>query len=139
MTTTQQKATKKQSLVTVEGIPGTWRSMSGGGGTADVTKDWDGGATRPDLLSGPTNFDDIELVRTYKPSQDAAWVERLTKRIGLEELTITKQGTDVNGIKLGKPRTYPACLLIGLEEPEVDASSSDAAEIKLTFATSGPA
>lgn len=139
MTTTQQKATKKQSLVTVEGIPGTWRTMSGGGGTADVTKDWDGGATRPDLLAGPTNFDDIELVRTYKPSQDAEWVERLVKRIGLDEFTITKQGTDVNGVKLGKPRTYPACLLIGLQEPDTDAASSDAAEITLTFATSGPA
>lgn len=139
MGTTQSKATKRQYVVEIQNIPGTWRGMTGAGVTAEYTKDYDGGNPRPDLLPGLPSFDDIEVVRTVRPSIDNEWIDRLIKRVGLDEFTITKQFVDPNGMKVGKPRTYPACLLTGLQEPEVDGASSDAAEITLTFATSGPA
>jgi hypothetical protein len=139
MTSTAPKATKRQYLVTIEGIPGTWRAFSGAGGSASVTKDYDGGSDRADLLSGPAEWDDIEVTRTVAPSRDDVWIAQLRKLIGRGTFNITKQATDANWTKVGNPTTYPDCLLNGLQEPETDASSSDAAEIKLTFATSGPA
>lgn len=139
MTTTAEKATKRQYLVTIEGIPGTWRAFSGAGGSASITKDFDGGSDRADLLAGPAEWDDIEVTRTVAPSRDDVWIEQLRKLIGRGRFNITKQATDANWTKVGKPTTYPDCLLNGLQEPETDAGSSDAAEITLTFATSGPA
>ena len=139
MTTTAEKITKRQYLVTIEGIPGTWRTFSGAGGTASVTKDFDGGSDRADLLSGPAEWDDIEVVRTVAPARDDAWISALRKLIGRGRFNITKQATDANWTRVGKPTTYPDCMLTGLQEPETDAASSDAAEVTLTFATSGPA
>jgi hypothetical protein len=141
MTTTAilNKSTKRSYLVAVEGIPGTWRTFSGGAGSASVTKDYDGGSDRADLLAGPPEWDDIEVVRTVAPARDDVWIEQLRKLIGRGRFNVTKQATDANWTKIGKPTTYPNCLLIGLTEPETDASSSDAAEVTLTFATSGPA
>lgn len=139
MTTTAEKLTKRQFLVTIEGIPGTWRTFSGGGGTASVTKDFDGGSDRADLLSGPAEWDDIEVTRTVAPARDDNWTAQLRKLIGRGKFNVTKQATDANWTKVGRPTTYPDCLLTGLQEPETDAGSSDAAEVTLTFATSGPA
>lgn len=139
MTSSTAKATKRQYLVTIQGIPGTWRQFSGAAGSASVTKDYNGGRDRADLLSGPAEWDNIEVTRTVSPSRDDDWIVKLNKLIGRGEFNITKQVTDANWTKVGKARTYPKCLLIGLQEPETDAASSDAAEIKLTFATSGPA
>jgi hypothetical protein len=139
MATAVEKTTKRLYLVTVEGIPGTWRTFSGGAGSSSVTKDYDGGSDRADVLSGPTEWDDIEVARTVAPARDDAWIGTLRKLIGRGRFNITKQATDTNWTKVGKPTTYPNCLLVGMQEPETDASSSDAAEITLTFATSGPA
>jgi hypothetical protein len=139
MTSTAEKATKRQYLVTIEGIPGTWRQFSGAGGSASITKDYDGGSDRADLLAGPAEWDDIEVTRTVAPSRDDVWIAQLRKLLGRGRFNVTKQATDANWTKVGNPTTYPDCLLNGLQEPETDAASSDAAEIKLTFATSGPA
>jgi len=139
MTSSAAKATKRQYLVTIQGIPGTWRQFSGAGGSASVTKDYDGGKDRADLLAGPVEWDDIEVTRTVAPSRDDAWIVKLNKLIGRGEFNVTKQATDANWNRVGKARTYPKCRLTGLQESETDAASSDAAEIKLTFATSGPA
>jgi len=139
MTSTAEKITKNKYLVTIEGIPGTWRAFSGAGGTASVTKDYDGGSDRADLLAGPAEWDDIEVTRTVAPTRDDGWIKQLRKLLGRGRFNITKQATDANWGKVGQPTTYPDCLLNGLQEPESDAASSDAAEITLTFATSGPA
>lgn len=139
MASTAEKITKNKYLVTIEGIPGTWRAFSGGGGSASITKDFDGGSDRADLLAGPPEWDDIEVTRTVAPTRDDVWIKQLRKLIGRGKFNVTKQATDANWTKVGEPTTYPDCLLNGLQEPETDAASSDAAEITLTFATSGPA
>lgn len=139
MTNQTQKATKRQYIVNVAGIPGNWRTFSGAAASSETTKDWDGGADRPDILGGPREYDDIEILRTVAPSLDQDWIDRLDKRVGIDTFTITKQYVDRDGVKVGKPRVYPDCLLKGLQETETDAASSDVAEVTLTFATSGPA
>ncbi|AMM44478.1 tail tube protein [Arthrobacter phage BarretLemon] len=134
-----QKATKRQFIVSIAGIPGNWRTMSGASASSETTEDWDGGAERPDILGGPVSFDDIEVVRTIAPALDMDWVRRLRRRVGIDTFTVTKQAVDRDGVKVGRPDVYPDCLLKGMQEPETDAASSDLAEITLTFATSGPA
>lgn len=134
-----QKATKRDYLVTAEGIPGTWREFSGAGANASVTKDYDGGARRYDNLAGPVEYDDIEIKRTVAPSRDDRWIKTLRTLVGIGQFTLTKQYVTPAGMKVGDPTTYPACLLIGMQEPESDAASSDAAEVTLKFANAGPA
>lgn len=133
------KATKRHWVVTVEGIPGTWRTFTGGEATAEVTKDWDGGNPRPDLLGGPIDFSDLELVRTFDGDRDRAWIDKFLPMVGRVRMTVTKQLTDANNVAIGKPRTYPDSLLRQLTEPETDAASSDPSEVTLGFATGGPA
>lgn len=133
------KATKQQFLVTISGVPGTWKSFSGGDGSVSVTKDWDGGATRPDLLAGPAEFADITVTRTYDPAKDQEWVNDAMTKLGRGRYTITRQAIDMSGVRIGKPRTYADCLLTAVSEGDVDSASSDPSEISFTFATSGPA
>lgn len=135
--TTTNKATKRQFLNVVEGIEGNWRTMTGGGLTSEVTRDWEGGSSVPDLLSGPPTAEDIEVTRTYDSVRDAAIVARLRPLVGRGRFTLTKQPLDANDFRVGKPITYPNCVLLSVTDPESDASSSDAAEFALTFATTG--
>lgn len=133
------KTTKRNYLVNVAGIPRNWRTFSGGGASSEVTRDYSGGADVATLLSGPAEYEDIELVRTFEPDVDPQWLDKVKKGVGRSWFTITKQSTDQNWNKVGKPVTYPNCLLIGVKETDTDASSSDPGEITLTFATPGPA
>lgn len=133
------KATKQQFITTVEGIPGTWRTLSGGGFTADTTTDFSGGSLKPDILSGPPTNEDLELVRTYDPEIDDVWIRRLRPNVGRSRHTVTKQPTDINLTKIGKPTTFPDCLLKGLVEPDTDSESGDRAEVTITLANTGPA
>lgn len=133
------KASQRHFLVTVQGIPGTWRTSSGGGAEAEVTLDYDGGSEVPDMLGGVPEFEDIEVVRTLDPVVDAAWLDPLRRGVGKLRRTVSRQPTDANMIRVGKPLVFPNCLLKGYAEVETDASSSDPAEITLTWATTGPA
>jgi hypothetical protein len=131
------KSTKRLFLVTVVGIPGTWRTSSGGGLTAEVTKDFDGGSNIPDVLGGLPEAEDLEISRTFDPVRDLPIMATLRTQVGRGVFTVTKQATDANFVKVGKPLTYAGCVLTGMTDPESDASSSDVAEFSLTFATTG--
>lgn len=120
-------------------IPGAWRTMSGGGAEAEVTRDYDGGSEVPDLLPGIPEYADLELTRTVDEVRDAAWLAQVRQGVGRLTATISRHPTDVNMVPVGKPVVYPGCVLVGFTEPESDASSGDAAEVTLTFATRGPA
>ncbi|QKY79781.1 tail tube protein [Arthrobacter phage Bumble] len=133
------KATKQNFITTAEGIPGNWAKWSGGAGSADTSLDYDGGDPVPDILAGPATFDDIEISRTYDPIVDAGWIRDLRRKIGRSRHTLTKFSVDMNWIAVGDPDTYPNCVLKGIQEPETDASSGDASELVLKFATTGPA
>ncbi|WP_427017872.1 hypothetical protein ACQCSX_04455 [Pseudarthrobacter sp. P1] len=132
-------STKSEFLVTVAGIPGTWRTFSGGGSTASYNRDYTGGSKTARFLTGKPEFEDIALVRTYDPVVDQPWINKLRKVVGRHNTTVTKQPTDADFTKVGKPITFPGCRLIGLKEPDTDAASADASEVTLTFANNGPA
>lgn len=131
------KINKSQFLVSITGIPGTWSQSTGGGLTAEVTKDYDGGALRPDMIGGKPSADDLELTRAFDPVRDLPLMAKLRKEVGRGRYTISKQSTDANFAKVGAPITYAGCVLIGMNDPESDAASSDVAQIVLKFATTG--
>lgn len=131
------KSTKLQFIVSVVGIPGNWSQSTGGSLTAEVTKDYDGGSTVPDMIGGLPSADDIELTRAFDPVRDLPLMAKLRKQVGRGRYTVTKQATDANFAKVGKPLTYANCVLLGINDPESDAGSSDVAQIVLKFATTG--
>lgn len=132
-------ATKRQFLVTVSGIPGNWDSSSGGDVTAAANKHYEGGNDRPTLLGGLPETSDLEVTRTFDPVRDGELLIQLRKAVGRGRFTLTKQATDANRVKIGKPETHPDCLLIGVSAPEHEEGSADPSPFKLTFATAGAA
>lgn len=133
------KATKRQFLTSVSGISGYWRTWSGGGASAEYSRDYSGGSNVGTILTGPAEHEDITLVRTWDPAKDPAWANSLKKKVGRSWHTLTKQATDVNFTKVGKPEVYSGATLVGLTLPEGDAASSDSAEVTLVFAHNGSA
>jgi len=133
------KATKRQFLTYCSGIPGYWRSLSGGGATAEYSRDYSGGSQTGTIMAGPQEHEDITLVRTYDPNTDPVWINKIKKKVGRSYHQLTKQATDINFTKVGKPEVYSNAVLVGLTLPETDSSSADAAEITLVFAHNGSA
>lgn len=133
------KQTQRHFIARVQDIPGTFRTMEGGGAEADVTRDYNGGSEVPDLLGGIPEHENIELVRTVDELADSVWLNPLRHGVGKVRRTISRQATDANMVAIGKATVWPNCLLVGFAEVETDAASSDPAEVTLTWATSGPA
>ncbi|QGZ17118.1 tail tube protein [Arthrobacter phage DrYang] len=131
------KTTKRNFISTILGIPGTWSTHTGGALNSDVVRDYDGGATTPDLIGGAPTADDLELSRAFDPVRDLPLLEKLRKEVGRGRYTITKQPTDANMTKVGKPLTYANCLLLSVNDPESDSNSSDTSPITVKFATTG--
>lgn len=129
------KAAQRQFLVTVDGISGMWATKSGGEIASDATKVWDGGALIPEVIAAPSEVGDITVGRSYDPLRDQEVLNRLITMVGQWRTTISSQPaeSDMRAARV-KPRVYPNALLIGVTEPESDASSGDAATFELTFA-----
>lgn len=129
------KAAQRQFLVTVDGIAGTFAGRSGGEVTADATKVWDGGETKPEVIAAPAEVGDLTLTRPYDPLRDQEILTRLVALVGQWRTTVSSQPLEANMVASRvEPRVYPNALLIGVREPESDASSGDAADYELTFA-----
>jgi hypothetical protein len=132
------KAAQRQFLVTVDGIATPFAQKSGGEVTADATKVWDGGSTKPDVIAAPAEVGDLTLTRPYDPLRDQEVLNHLIGVVGQWRTTISIQPAESNLVAARvKARVYPEALLIGVREPEVDASSGDAADYELTFAVGG--
>jgi hypothetical protein len=131
------KSARWQFLVRVDGIDGYWAGKTGGNIAADANKAWDGGARRPDVLGGRPNTEDVELTRPYDPIRDQPWMNALKSRVGEWRTTLSTQplNADMTAVNISGD-VYSDALLINLSPPEVDASSSDPAEVGLTFAVS---
>lgn len=129
------KSAQRQFLWTVAGIATPFAQKSGGEVTSDATKVWDGGAVVPDVIAAPAEVGDVTLTRPYDPERDQPVLDRLITLVGQWRTTISGQplSGDMRAART-KPRVYPDALLIGVREPESDASSGDAADYELTFA-----
>lgn len=130
------KSSARQYLVKVAGIEGYFMTKSGGNISSDVSKVYDGGSLTPDLLTGPAEADNITVSRAYDPLRDAKLLAKLRKDVGRFTATVSVTPTDRNLAPLSKvPATvYSKATLIGLTEPDMDASSGDASTYELEFA-----
>lgn len=128
------KSAQRQFLVKVGGIDELYASKSGGNISADTNKVYDGGSDVPDVLAGPAEADNITVSRPYDLARDEPVLKRLRKQVGKWRTTISVTPTDGDLIAIGSPQVYPSALLVGLTEPETDASSGDASTYELEFA-----
>lgn len=124
----------RQFLVKVEGIEGYWSQKSGGNITSDASKAYDGGSLQPDIITAPPQAENITVMRNYKPSRDAALMSRLRQLVGSWSTTVSVTPTDAAMVAIAPPTVYAGAVLVGLTEPESDASSGDASTFGLEFA-----
>lgn len=120
-------------LVSVSGIPGFWAQKRGGDTSVVTTKVYDGGSDRPEVLTDPTDFDNITLVRPWRRDRDAALAKQLRPVVGRREFTITQQPTDEDYVRSQAATRYTG-VLVRVRDPESDAGASAAAEFQLEFA-----
>lgn len=128
------KAAQRQFLCKVSGIDGYFATKTGGDISSDASDVYDGGSLTPEKLASPATTDDVTVGRPYDPNRDQDVINRLRPLVGRWRTTVSVQPTDSDLVAVGRPSTYANALLIGLTEPEVDASSGDAAVFELTFA-----
>lgn len=131
------KSAQRQFLNKVDGIDGYFAAKTGGEVTSDANKVYDGGAMKPDIVASPPETSDVTLTRPYDPDLHQDLIQRLKARVGSWRTTvsITPTYTDLTAVK-ATPTVHENALLIGVREPESDASSGDAADFELTFAVS---
>lgn len=127
------KAAQRQFLIKVSGIDGYFASKSGGATTSEVADVWDGGALLPEKLASPPHTENITCRRPYDPDRDQAVIRQLRPVVGRLRTTVSMQPTDADLVARGPVQVYANALLVGLTDPEVDASSGAAAMLELVF------
>lgn len=130
------KSSQRQFLVRVDSIPGFFATKSGGNVAADTTKAYDGGNPIPDLISAPPSAENVTVSRTYDPDRDDAIIRALLPMVGVMRTTVSVTPTNADLVAIAPPRVYSDALLVGVTDPDVDASSGDAAVFELEFAIS---
>lgn len=128
------KSAQRQFLVKVAGIDGYFATKSGGDTSADASDVYDGGRLDPEKLAAPATTDDITVGRPFDPVRDRPVIRTLRPLVGRHRTSVSVQDTDADLIPIGDPTVYANALLVGLTDPEADASSGDAASFELTFA-----
>lgn len=115
--------------------------VSGGEVTASVEKIYLGGKIFPEVLCAPAEIGDITLTAHFDDDSVAADLEsgianKLTKMrqlVGQAYYDITVSTLDCGINVKGASRIYAKSLLVGLTEPDGDASSGAPATFALTF------
>lgn len=130
------KMAQRQSLVTIETLPGNWATKTGGDIAADATPVWDGGTDSPDMLAAPAAAENITVSRPVDDSRDLAMIKQLRRKVGKLRTTLTEQPTNADLFPIGEPDVYPQALLIRLGIPEYDAASGDPKVVELEWAIS---
>ena len=124
---------QRQFVIRVAGIDGYFATKSGGAMTADASREYDGGSLTPEVMTSPATPEDVTVGRPYKAARDADLLRRLRPLVGRWRTSVSQQPTDRDLVPVGKPTVYSG-VLIGVNDPDADASSGDAARIELTFA-----
>ena len=122
--------------------------VSGGEITAAVEKVYAGGDQFPSVLCAPYEIGDVTLTAHMDDSEtvdDASGEGVATKLsvlrtlVGRAYYTVNVHLTDCDIKVTGSDRIYAQALLVGITEPEGDASSGAPATFSLTFACQGVA
>lgn len=128
------KSAQRQFLVKVSGIDGYFMTKSGGNISADTNKVYDGGSLVPDVLAGPAEAENVTVSRGFDTQRDNPIIARLRQQVGRLRATVSVTPTDADLVAQGSPTVYPEALLVGLTEPEADASGSDSSVFELEWA-----
>ena len=118
-------------------LSGYFAQVSGGEITASVEKIYTGGNPFPETLCAPSEVGDITLTKHYDVTLSGA-LKDLRLVVGRAYYEIRIFDTDCDLKNYQSERLYAKALLVGLSEPEGDASSGAPATFALTFAISGP-
>lgn len=117
-------------------LSGYFAQVSGGEITAAVEKIYVGGEPFPEVLCAPSEVGDITLTKHYDTELRTVLKQaRLVVGRAYYEIKIYDADCDIANRQ--SERVYAKALLVGLSEPEGDASSGAPATIALTFAISG--
>lgn len=143
------KATQRQIVAKIDApvptIPGHangpvfdtyFATVSGGEISASVEKVYDGGAKFPETLCAPSEIGDITVSKFYDPDVDHSRLVSLRQKVGSCYYDVTIFTLDCDLAVPGSERVYPKSLLVGLTEPDGDASSGAPATFSLTFSAS---
>jgi len=109
--------------------------VSGGEITASVEKVYSGGSHKPEVLCAPMEIGDVTITGNFEDSGSIFEnIQILRELVGRVYYNIDCFVLDC-GLKNPKTqRTYSKALLVGLTEPEGDASSGAPTTFALTFA-----
>ena len=122
--------------ITGPNLSGFFAQVSGGEITAAVEKIYVGGLPFPQVLCAPSEVGDVTLTRHYDSDLRTLLQEaRLVVGRAYYEIKIYDTNCDI--ADKTSERIYAKALLVGLSEPEGDASSGAPATIALTFAIDG--
>jgi hypothetical protein len=112
-----------------------WSSVTGGEITAAVEKVYDGGQKFPDTLCASAEVGDITVTRNYDSILDGAKIALVRHLVGQAyyNVNILELNCDLVVPESGLTRTYVNALLVGLTEPDGDASSGAPATFSMTF------
>ena len=122
--------------VTGPNLSGYFAQVSGGEITAAIEKIYIGGQAFPEVLCAPSEVGDVTLTKHYDQDMRTI-VQGLRTIVGRAYYEIKVYDTDCDLANQQSERVYSKALLVGLSEPEGDASSGAPATIALTFAVSG--
>lgn len=115
-------------------FPDYFTQISGGEITAAVEKVYHGGDLFPETLCAPAEIGDVTL--TGYVSQDGEFLgklQALRQLVGRVRYNISVHIYDCDILVPGADRQYTEALLVGLTEPDGDATSGTPATFAMTF------
>lgn len=115
---------------------GYFAQVSGGEITAAVEKVYDGGANFPEVLCAPPEIGDVTVTRHYDADRDGPSIKMIRAMVGSVYYNLNIYDLSCELKVYGTERVYPNALLVGLTEPEGDASSGSSSMFSLTFSIS---
>lgn len=130
------KSSQSDFVAFVAGVPGPFARCTGGWPTGSVTKDRDGGATKPDVSRNFVDYADLTVTRGYRSARDSAQAKKLLQQVLQLETTITRYDLDkTKKIIPGTGVTFSG-LLTGVTGPDMDANGTAIGELGMTFSIS---
>ena len=132
---------ERHALVTISDLPGhdraPWAQLTGGAQTAPVTRNYNGGSKKANIIPGRVVIADIVVMRPFEPGRDAALIAALRTQVSkFVARSISKQYLDLDGVAVGKPEVFTGNLLTTITAPNYNEDSANGAMISLTFTPS---
>lgn len=118
-------------------FPDYFTQVSGGEITASVEKVYHGGDIFPETLCAPAEIGDVTL--TGYVSIDTVFLQKiqsLRQLVGRARYDVNIHLFDCDILVPGADRQYTSALLVGLTEPDGDATSGTPATFAMTFSIS---